>query len=78
MPADRRAAFQAAADKAIAWSTAEHLKKEAELAEFFKTQGLDVYTPDVKAFREHAQKRYLASDLAKSWPAGMLEKINAM
>jgi TRAP-type C4-dicarboxylate transport system substrate-binding protein len=78
MPPDRRAAFQAAADKAIAWSTAEHLKKEAELAEFFKTQGLDVYTPDVKAFREHAQKRYLASDLAKSWPAGMLEKINAM
>jgi TRAP-type C4-dicarboxylate transport system substrate-binding protein len=78
MPADKRTAFQAAADKAIAWSTAEHLKKEAELAEFFKTQGLEVYTPDVKAFREHAQKRYLASDLAKSWPAGMLDKINAM
>ncbi len=78
MPADKRAAFQAAADKAIAWSTAEHLRKEAELAEFFKTQGLEVYTPDVKAFRDFAQKRYLASDLAKSWPAGMLEKINAM
>ncbi|KAA2237545.1 TRAP transporter substrate-binding protein DctP [Salinarimonas soli] len=78
MPADKRAAFQAAADKAIAWSTAEHLKKEGELAEFFKTQGLDVYAPDVKAFRDYAQKRYLASDLAKSWPAGMLDTINAM
>ncbi|HYF54302.1 MAG TPA: TRAP transporter substrate-binding protein DctP [Salinarimonas sp.] len=78
MPADKRAAFQAAADKAIAWSTAEHLRKEAELAEFFKTQGLEVYTPDVKAFRDFAQKRYLASDLAKSWPAGMLDKINAI
>jgi tripartite ATP-independent transporter DctP family solute receptor len=78
MPADKQAAFQAAADKAIEWSTQEHLKKESELADFFKKQGLDVYTPDVKAFREFAQKKYLASDLAKAWPAGMLDKINAM
>ena len=70
--------FQAAADKAIAWSAAEHLKREAELADTFKKQGLEIYTPDVKAFREHAQKMYLSSDLAKSWPPGMLEKINAL
>jgi TRAP-type transport system periplasmic protein len=69
---------QAAADKAIDWSTGEHLKQEAELAKFFKEQGLEVYEPDVKAFREHAQKAYLASDAAKSWPQGMLEKINAL
>jgi tripartite ATP-independent transporter DctP family solute receptor len=74
----RQAAFQAAADKAIKWSTAEHLKREAELAEGFKKQGLDVYLPDVNAFRAHAQKIYLASDEAKSWPAGMLEKIAAI
>ena len=74
----RQAAFQAAADKAINWSTAEHLKREAELAESFRKQGLDIYAPDVKAFREHAQKVYLASDQAKDWPKGMLEKINAM
>jgi hypothetical protein len=37
-----------------------------------------VYTPDVAAFREHAQKIYLASDEARNWPAGMLDKINAM
>ncbi len=70
--------FQAAADKAIAWSAAEHLKREAELADTFKKAGLEVYAPDVKAFREHAQKMYLSSDLAKSWPPGMLEKINAL
>ena len=70
--------FQAAADKAIAWSAAEHLKREAELADTFKKAGLEVYAPDVKAFREHAQKMYLTSDLAKSWPPGMLEKINAL
>ena len=74
----KQQAFQAAADKAIAWSTAEHLKKEAELAEGFKRAGLEVYTPNIAAFREHAQKVYLASDDAKAWPPGMLDKINAM
>src|SRR5262245_17759010 len=78
MSAAKQQGFQAAADKAIAWSAAEHLKREAELADTFRKQGLEVYTPDVKAFREHAQKLYLSSDLAKSWPPGMLEKINAM
>ncbi len=74
----KQKAFQAAADKAIAWSAAEHLKREAELADTFRKQGLEVYTPDVKAFREYAQKLYLSSDLAKSWPPGMLERINAL
>jgi TRAP-type C4-dicarboxylate transport system substrate-binding protein len=74
----KQAAFQAAADKAIAWSANEHLKKEAELADGFKKQGLDVYAPDVNAFRAYAQKVYLASDEAKTWPPGLLEKINAM
>ena len=78
MTPQKQQTFQAAADKAIAWSTQQHLKKESELVDFFKAQKLEVYTPDVKAFREFAQKKYLTSDLAKSWPAGMLEKINAM
>jgi TRAP-type transport system periplasmic protein len=76
-PAKQRA-FQAAADKAIGWSTAEHLKREAELAESFRKQGLEIYAPDVRAFRDYAQKIYLASDQAKDWPKGMLEKINAL
>lgn len=76
-PAKQRS-FQAAADKAIAWSTAEHQKREAELAESFRKQGLEVYVPNINAFREHAQKAYLASDDAKNWPPGMLDKINAM
>jgi len=74
----RQRAFQAAADKAIAWSTAEHQKREAELAEGFRKQGLEVYVPNINAFREHAQKVYLGSEEAKSWPAGMLDRINAM
>ncbi len=79
MPAAKQTAFQAAVDKSLAWSTAEHLKREVELADTFKKQhGLEIYTPDVNAFRAHAQKIYLASDEAKDWPKGMLEKINAL
>ncbi len=78
MGAEKQKRFQAAADKAIAWSAAEHLKREAELVAFLKKEGLEVYEPDVKAFRDYAQKMYLASDLAKSWPKGMVERINAM
>jgi TRAP-type transport system periplasmic protein len=74
----RQKSFQAAADKAIAWSAAEHLKREAELADGFRKQGLEVYAPNVAAFREYAQKVYMGSDEAKDWPKGMLEKINAL
>ncbi|MBI3372435.1 MAG: TRAP transporter substrate-binding protein DctP [Betaproteobacteria bacterium] len=74
----RQKVFQAAADRAIAWSAAEHLKREAELADSFRKQGLEIYTPDVKAFREYAQRIYVSSDQAKDWPKGMLEKINAL
>ncbi len=69
---------QKAADDAIAFSTQKHLDREGELGEFFKKKGLKLYKPDVEAFRKHAQKMYLASDLAKSWPDGMLDKIGAL
>jgi TRAP-type C4-dicarboxylate transport system substrate-binding protein len=78
MSPEQQARFQAAADAAIDWSTAEHLKREGELVAFFKEKGLDIYTPDVEAFRAHVQKMYLESDLAKAWPEGMVERINAL
>ena len=78
MTADQKTAFQAATDKALDWNTQQHLAREAELVEVFKKHGLEVYTPDVEAFRTHVQQAYLASDLAKSWPAGMVDKINAL
>jgi TRAP-type C4-dicarboxylate transport system substrate-binding protein len=70
--------FQAAVDKALAWSTQEHLKREAELAEGFKKQGLEINTPDIAAFRTYAQKVYLASDEAKAWAPGILDRIAAV
>jgi TRAP-type transport system periplasmic protein len=78
MSAEQQAAFQAAADEALAWNTAEHLKREGELVEVFKSKGLNIYTPDVDAFRKHVQETYLASELAKSWPEGVVDKINAL
>jgi TRAP-type C4-dicarboxylate transport system substrate-binding protein len=78
MGAEKQATFQAAADKAIAFSTEKHLARETELAESFKAKGLKIYEPDVAAFRKNAQEKYLASDLAKDWPAGMVDKINAL
>jgi TRAP-type C4-dicarboxylate transport system substrate-binding protein len=75
---EQQATVQAAADKAIAQSTDAHLAREAELAASFVERGLQVYAPDVEAFRKHAQDMYLASDLAKDWPEGMLERIAAL
>jgi len=78
MPAAQQQAFQAAVDKAIGWSQQKHLEQEKELVDYFKSQGLEVYSPNVDAFREAAQKKYLASSLAADWPKGMLERINAV
>jgi TRAP-type C4-dicarboxylate transport system substrate-binding protein len=78
LPPDKQKSFQAACDKALHWSASEHLKREAELADGFKKQGLEVYAPDIDAFRTYAQKVYTASDDAKQWPKGMLDKINAL
>jgi len=75
---DKQARFQAAADAAIDFSTEKHLAHEAELVTFFKEKGLKIYEPDIAAFRSYAQEKYLASDLAKDWPEGMVEKINAL
>jgi tripartite ATP-independent transporter DctP family solute receptor len=63
--------FEAALDKVT-------LDQEAELVQFFKDQGLQVYDPDREAFRKHVQDMYLKSDLSKDWPAGLLDKINAL
>ena len=74
----KQQSFQAAVDKALAWSVAEHLKRESALADDFRKQGLEVNTPDLNAFRAHAQKIYLASDEAKSWAPGILDRIQAV
>ena len=78
MSPEQQTMVQAAADAAIADSTQKHLAQETELTEKFKAAGLKVYEPDQDAFRTHVQGLYLTSELAKSWPEGMVDKINAI
>jgi len=75
---EQKAAVQKAADEAIAFSTAAHVTREEELAKSFAERGLQVYKPDVDAFRAHVQKAYLDSALAKDWPAGLVDRISAL
>lgn len=74
----QQATVQKAADDAAESGRQKQLALEDELVQFFKDQGLDVYEPDLNAFRTHVQKAYLESGLAKDWPEGVLEKINAL
>jgi hypothetical protein len=54
------------------------LKEESQLVDYFRQQGLQIQTPDVAAFRAAVQQTYLQSEYAKVWPAGMLDRINAV
>jgi TRAP-type C4-dicarboxylate transport system substrate-binding protein len=78
LSAEQRQKLESEAQKAIDWSTQKHLDEESRLVQFFKDQGLKVYEPDLAAFRQYAQEKYLQSDFAKDWPDGMLDKINAL
>jgi TRAP-type transport system periplasmic protein len=74
----QQATVQKAADDAAEQGRQRQLALEAELETFLKAQGLKVYAPDVDAFRRKVQADYLASRFARDWPAGMVERINAI
>jgi tripartite ATP-independent transporter DctP family solute receptor len=78
LSADQQMTVQRAADAAAAYGRLKQLDKENSLAEFIRSQGVEIYTPDLKAFREHVQAQYVGSEVAKTWPAGVLEQINAL
>jgi tripartite ATP-independent transporter DctP family solute receptor len=78
MTPEQQKSFQAAADKAMKFSEDKHLAQEKALIEEFRAAGLEIYEPDLDAFRKFAQEKYLNSDLAKSWPQGILEKVAAL
>ncbi len=75
---EQQATVQKAADDAAESGRQKQLALEVELEQFFKDKGLKVYTPDIEAFRTQVQKAYLESDFAKTWPEGMVDKINAL
>ena len=75
---EQQATVQQAADAAAESGRQKQLANEEELVAFLQGQGLDIYEPDLKAFPEHVQAQYVGSEFAKSWPEGVLEKINAL
>ncbi|MCY4260065.1 MAG: TRAP transporter substrate-binding protein DctP [Rhodobacteraceae bacterium] len=75
---EQQLTVQRAADAAAAWGRLKQLDKENSLADFIRSQGVEIYTPDLDAFRSHVQAQYVGSEFAASWPEGVLERINAL
>ncbi len=78
LTAAQKTKVQAAAQAAVVYNNDNRLKEEAQIVEFFKQQGLQVINPDLAAFRSAVQSAYAASDIAKAWPKGLLDRINAV
>ena len=78
LSAEQQMTVQRAADAAAAYGRLKQLDKENNLADFIRSQGVEIYTPDLAAFREHVQAQYVGSEAAASWPDGVLERINAL
>jgi TRAP-type transport system periplasmic protein len=74
----QQTALQKAADDAAESGRQKQLALERELEQFLRDKGLQVYTPNVDAFRRRVQKAYLESDFSKKWPPGLVDKINAL
>jgi tripartite ATP-independent transporter DctP family solute receptor len=67
-----------AAQAAARYNNDNRLKEESQLVDYFRQQGLQIQTPDVPAFRAAVQQVYMQSELARAWPAGLLDRINAV
>jgi TRAP-type C4-dicarboxylate transport system substrate-binding protein len=78
MTAEQQVGVQAAADAAAAVGRLRQLDLEANLTAFLEENGVEVYSPDLAAFRNHVQAQYVGSEFAASWPDGVLEQINAL
>ena len=78
LTADQQLTVQRAADAAAAYGRLKQLDKENNLADFIRSQGVEIYTPDLEAFRTHVQAQYVGSEAAASWPKGVLERINEL
>ncbi len=78
LSADQQAKVIAAAKAATAYNNKNRVEDENNLAAFFKGEGLTISTPDVAAFRAQVQGMYLKSEFAKSWPEGLVDRVNAV
>ena len=69
---------KSAAAAAVQFNNQSRLRSEQELLDFFESEGLTITEPDVDSFRQQVQQAYLNSDYSKTWPAGLIDRINAV
>ncbi|MFT3989322.1 DctP family TRAP transporter solute-binding subunit [Aestuariivirga sp.] len=74
---DEKKAVMAAAEASKKANDDGVLATEKDGKAFFEAHGNTVTTPDVAAFRKHVLDAFVSSDFAKSWPAGLFDRINA-
>ena len=77
LSAEQKGRLKGAAQAAASYNNDNRITDEKELVSYFKAQGLAVTTPDLDAFRKAVQATYLQSEYARTWPKGLLERINA-
>jgi tripartite ATP-independent transporter DctP family solute receptor len=75
---EQQQTVQEAADAAAESARQKQLQLEEELVSFLQGEGLEIYEPDLAAFRAHVQEQYVGSEYAAAWPEGVLEQINAL
>ncbi len=78
LSAEDKTEVKKAAAKAGKFNDENRVREEKELMEFFRSQGIEITTPDVETFRKTVQAAYLNSEYAEKWPRGLLERINAV
>ncbi len=78
LSAEEKGYVQAAADAAIAFNNDGISATEGEAQDFLREKGMTITTPDLDAFRSHVIDAYLNSDFSANWPAGMVDRINAL
>ena len=78
LSAEQQMTVQRAADAAASYGRLKQLDKENNLADFIRSQGVEIYSPNLEAFRTHVQAQYVGSEVAASWPEGVLDRINEL
>ena len=68
----------AAAEAAAQSGREKQLQLEEELGAFIEENGVEIYEPDVAAFREAVQAAYQESELSSDWPEGVLDRVNEL
>ncbi|MEP9386452.1 TRAP transporter substrate-binding protein DctP [Mesorhizobium sp. KR9-304] len=74
---EEKAAIESAEAQAKAFNDQGVLDTEKDAVAFLAGQGVTATTPDVDAFRKKVLDAFAGSDFAKSWPAGLLDRIQA-